>query len=1168
MKSWLQGRVVISQLLLIAVTAVTPNLTAQTTASGGLTGTVTDPSDHFVPGAIVELKDNAKGTPQSTKTDAEGAYLFSFLLPGSYTLKVSHAGFTTETIPVNVLLGPPVTLHVKLVIAPVATTIQVKTSALLINTDNGDASTTITERQVSDIPNPGNDLTYIAQTTPGVVMNTDQVGPEITLGNFSSLGMPGYSNLFTVNGMNSNDMGFSVNMTGASFLFLGQNQIQEATVVSNGYSGQFGLFAGANVNYLTKSGGNELHGNAVYYWNGRAFNANNWFNNANDIPRSFDNANQWAASLGGPFKKDKLFFFLNTEGLELLIPSPPTRIVLPSAQFQTATIASIDSIFGVSSASDAFYKQMFNLYNNAPGASRATPGAPGDPLGCGGFQGPNGLGTTVPCAVSFESTLSSQPTREFLTSGRVDWNIGSKDRAFLLVQYNVGRQPTYTDPISSAFNAISNRPWWQGQLIETHTFSSSVSNQTTLGGYWASLLFKLKNPSLALSTFPTVLDWSNSGLSFTNLGGLDWLIPNGRNITQYQIADDFAATRGKHRLGFGEYFLRDNWTIPFPVHNQVGTFSPLTLDAFYQGGFDRTSPNSDFTQLSQSFVLSNRQHFAFYDLAFYAQDEWHPSQNLALTFTLRAEHQSNPICRERCFARFAGPFDSISHDPDQPYDQAIVTNQSRAYTNLNSVLWLPRIGFAWQPFGSSHNTVFRGGIGIFYDPLPGSLFPTLRANPPLLNSFNVTGNNLTPNETSSLFKDAANSNSAFVNGFFAGETLAQIQAKIPQFFPPVFESLSRKIDSPQYQKWDLELQQSFGTGTILSIGYFGHHGIHIPLYDSSANAWGFGPFLAELCTSPPTPPCADPRFSGVTELRTVGVSNYNGLVVSLQHRFGQGIIQANYTYSHSLDEVSNGAAAFPFTSASATEPQDPFNIRGSYGSSEYDARHSFNGSYVWQLPVKRLFHSHGPEYLVEGWQVAGTIFARTGFPYTVFDGREASILQKNNFFGPIYAVPVGPIPDGGPCGSGAAFPPASSPCQTPQVLADGTTPNPGARFVQAGCETSFNTGNLPGPLGPCSGPSVQFSQGRNRFRGPSYFNTDFSIMKNTKLPGWEKATLGIGFQFFNFFNHPNFGFPDNQIQDLTFGQISYLAAPPTSILGSVGGDNAPRMIQLKAQLQF
>ena len=127
-------------------------------------------------------------------------------------------------------------------------------------------------------------------------------------------------------------------------------------------------------------------------------------------------------------------------------------------------------------------------------------------------------------------------------------------------------------------------------------------------------------------------------------------------------------------------------------------------------------------------------------------------------------------------------------------------------------------------------------------------------------------------------------------------------------------------------------------------------------------------------------------------------------------------------------------------------------------------------------------------------------------------------------------------------------------------------PNPNAHFVQAGCETGFNRGTVPGPSGPCGGPSVAFAQGRNRFREPNYFNTDFTIIKSTKLRGWKEGELGIGFQFFNFFNHPNFGFPIAGISDgQFFGGIPYLEQPPTGILG---GGRPGRMIQLKVQLQF
>jgi hypothetical protein len=227
-------------------------------------------------------------------------------------------------------------------------------------------------------------------------------------------------------------------------------------------------------------------------------------------------------------------------------------------------------------------------------------------------------------------------------------------------------------------------------------------------------------------------------------------------------------------------------------------------------------------------------------------------------------------------------------------------------------------------------------------------------------------------------------------------------------------------------------------------------------------------------------PCADARFSGVTQFNASAVSNYNGMIVFFQHRFaglGGGVVHASYTYGHAFDEASNGGWV-AFTSGSSISPQDSSNLRGSYGPAEYDVRHSVNGSYVWEVPLKAIFRRHGSDALLKGWQVS--VFARTGFPYTVFDIAEMSKLNQKNFFGAIYAVPVAPLGSIAPCGKGAAIPLAPNPCFPPQLLADEIIPNPGALFLQSGCETGFNRGTL-GPSGLCSGPAVAFAQGAQSF---------------------------------------------------------------------------------------
>ena len=212
-------------LAVLLVTASPANkLNAQTTTSGGLTGVVTDPSHAVVPDAGVEIKDDAKGTVESTKTDRQGVYQFFFLAPGRYTLTVTHVGFREAKRTVNILLGPPVSVNVTLAIGEASTRITVRDEAPLLQAENGDVSATMSQKQIAEVPNPGNDLTYIVQTTPGTVMNTDVQGGA----NFSILGMPGTSYRYTIDGLNDTDNSYNVQLAGSLFLLLGENQIQEA----------------------------------------------------------------------------------------------------------------------------------------------------------------------------------------------------------------------------------------------------------------------------------------------------------------------------------------------------------------------------------------------------------------------------------------------------------------------------------------------------------------------------------------------------------------------------------------------------------------------------------------------------------------------------------------------------------------------------------------------------------------------------------------------------------------------------------------------------------------------------------------------------------------------------------------------------------------------------
>jgi hypothetical protein len=355
------------------------------------------------------------------------------------------------------------------VLAAVTQTVDVSEAIQVLQTANADATTTYGVETIQNLPNPGGDLTYIAQTAPGVVMNT-----QSGYGNFSSDGMPGTSNQFTVNGTNFTDPFLSLNNSGASNLMLGANDIAEANVISNAYSAQYGQYAGAQVAYTTKSGSNSFHGDAVYNWNGAAVNANQFFANSAGLPTPFNNYNQWQTDVNGPIWKNHTFFDADYEGVHNLLPANAVLDRIPSPQFQSATLANLTAVGNA--AEIPFYKQLFAVYNGSSGSASATPAAGG---GCQGFTG---LGAGVPCALQFRVTPPNT-NKEYLWSGRVDHVFGERDRGYIRVWRDNGFQPSYTSPFGPTFNDQSNQPQESAQISETHTFGPNTVNQFN-GSAW------------------------------------------------------------------------------------------------------------------------------------------------------------------------------------------------------------------------------------------------------------------------------------------------------------------------------------------------------------------------------------------------------------------------------------------------------------------------------------------------------------------------------------------------------------------------------------------------------------------------------------------------------------------------------------------------------------
>jgi hypothetical protein len=1006
-------------------------------------------------------------------------------------------------------------------VATASQSVNVVEAPAVLQSENADVSTTYNAETLLNLPNPGGDITYVAQTAPGVVMNT-QAG----YGNFVADGMPGTSNLFTINGVNNNDPFFSINNSGASNLLLGSNDIDEANIINSAYSGQYGQYAGSQITYITKSGKNQFHGDAVYMWNGRALNANQFFSNQVGLGTPFNNFNQWQTNVSGPIRKDRTFFDADYEGLRNVLPTAANLTLVPSPQFQAATIANLT---GVGHADEIpFYQQIFNIYNGAPGVGAAVP-VPG-----GGCQGFTDLGAGVPCALQFRTTPPNT-NKEYQWSGRVDHVFSANDRGYIRVVRDNGFQPTYTSPFGPQFNFQSNQPQMTGQFSETHIFGANTVNEFKGSGLFYAAIFTPSDESGALAALPTFVGFSGSPFSPLGFGEPPFppgfFFPQGRRVFQYQIIDDLSKIVGKHTLRVGFSWLHDNITdldfesLGGPIHGAITT----NITDFFNGGGPETA-------LNQGFPSSPEQGLRFNTFGGYVADDWKVSDQLTISLNLRMENYANPTCDTDCFSRLAAPFNGNSNPnaTSTPYNQFILSNQHNAYPNTQALVWEPRIGIAWRPFKNG-KTVVRTGAGVFADELPGALAEGAAFNTPSLNAFTIPNGALAPGAAGSLFTAAAQANQALLSQFRSGGSFNSISQTVPAFSAPNFFSFPSTFFQPTYYKWNIELQQELGGKTVLRLNYSGMHGSHIPIADEGMN--GYCP--PSVCPNgfaglPSAPPNA--ALSLVTQYLSAGSSSYNGLSMSLQRRFSQGFtFNLNYTWSHALDDVSNGGVSnLPFgilvTDPSITTMQNPFNIRGNYGNADYDVRHYVSATFMLTDMFRHAGFHWGPNPVFGGWTLSSNWFFRTGLPFSIVDNADAGALAGYNYSGPIFATPVTNIPN--TCTSAV-----NSPCLN------------ASQFAPSGALTGFGT------------------MGRNSVYGPHFFDVDLALMKDVKLG--EHATFSFGAQAYNLFNHPNFDQPVNDISNPEFGSSIAEVGPPTSLLGSfVGAGSSPRFVEIKGIVRF
>ena len=1190
--------------------------------SGRILGTVSDASGASIAGAQVVVTDVQRGTSRTLTTDQSGAYVAAELQPGNYKVHVEARGFkTTERPNIPVEVATDVRVDFSLQPGQVSETVVVEEDVPLVNTTSATLGGTLSNKEINDLPLSGRNYENLLQLRPGVMRY-----PGGGFSTTSSNGLRAEDNAYFLEGLFDSEpySGQSIvngaGIAGDSATILPIDAIQEFNVQQNPPA-EYGWKPGAVVNVGLKSGTNSVHGTAFGFGRDGALDGRNYFNDAPN-PKLTRTLEQFGGSLGGPFVKDKAFFFGAYEGQRYNVGNSYGGVTSPSMQHMAPNGTCSFGFAGdcVNSIPDAIADLL------EPGAAAA--GAIVSPAsllisGCTVSSG------SVTCSGSGFPTNNQTDIGTSLTPGEaigipngfnnnvhIDNAVGKVD-----VRLNDRNTVSGTYFFGNNSGTVEDFPELQQKwLSDIHTRAQVVGGNWifTPNARWVNEARvgynRLYQPTLPgdLNTLASTygLDTGVSGpftgglprigfggYFFPGLGGFKWPKFQGPDaITQF--VDHLSYVAGRHALKFGGELHYDHVTNAAygnargSINFLGGVVSPgpppanapppsSQLEDFFGG-----APFKSTVEVGNpTLQLHNWAYAAFF------QDDWRVTRDLTLNFGIRYEYSSVPQEAQNRLGNF---------DPNLGMVQ--VGHQISNLYNPDHTNFGPRAGFAWDILGNGR-TVLRGGGSLLYETVnwqsfvafnnafgPGSV-PT---GAPIDAAGDTSGGTITTgNVTIKNFLSYPTTWDAANGPLYGSDTVNCFASPCP------IMTVDHNLTTPYVATWTLNLQHAFTSNLTMEAAYVGNRGSNlIGIRDINqptvGSGWGTGP-TGELTLCLQSAPAYNncfvdanngeqtnqpffskfPYLSNIFQMGNVYRSNYNGLQVTLNARNYHGLsMVAGYTYSHALDDV---AANWDFGYGSGL-PQNAHNVAAEYANSDFDIRHRATISLTYAIPGRK-----GYGQMLEGWEINSIV-----------------TLQTPQYWGPMDegtdAAGIGPLPVSPPAntpirwsfyragtasrgnpsdfksGEGVQIPHYTAGnlptgCTASALAEDGGTPGAETAALNLfGCYAAGNSVMMAPPLGQFGNMS------RNMFPDTGFKNFDFSLAKNIQFG--EQYRLQLRAEFFNILNHPNFanpyggqnGFGLNDPSAASFG--CGCATPDIAAANPAVGSGGPRSIQLAAKFVF